>query len=1168
MRTLNYARARARELRLLVGSDPSGLLERLRTYIEASYALEILPVASGTMARSRGEITPSGVLKYDERLTLEELLEMLAHELGHLVLHERLTDSTVPPDPLLGSIYAESGAGAVARYSPRMFEEAQASAFATEFLCPSDEVMRAWRADSTATAASLAARYGVSTDVMRVQLAQAVYELIVSPSDEAAVMPRKGTVAYDESQLGAARHVGTPALVDAGPGTGKTATLVRRIRFAIEEHGAHPRQILVLTFSDEAARELHERIAREFGDGVADQMTIATFHGFGMTVLHYHGSEVGLGTDFTVLDEDAQAALINRLLGSVSCDLLITLRDPTITVDALVKHIGHCKDRLRDCDALAAELENWAPESDDESRAHAAAQQFLEVFRAYEQAKAAAQAVDFADLISLPIRILDARADVATAYRDKYPWVLVDEFQDVSRATSKLLAHLCGRKNPPWVVGDARQAIYRFRGAAPDNVSKFEEDFPNASRLELTRNYRSSAPVILAANELAALMETPGAAPDTVRERWTPAGDVLPLSDSPIRLATASSDAAERLAIAAQVQEWLTSGDVRPEEIAILARRNVDVREIILALGNIGITAAASGLLTAEGAAGDLASILTAVDAPRPSTPRLVYALGRGRFDRSVLNATVHALLHGEPSPSGEPKSPSASAADVGQLAAEVGNVLERLNGEARTADGFALLAAFLFDASVYLRRLLDAADSAERSMALVEIVSVLVLAGADRVTRPTWGTSVGPDAPTPSRLPNQSARSRRLSFAERLRVRLTGTTPVPIAPARRAGAVRVMTCHASKGLEFPCVIVAGQTLPTTETVYAWLPPAWRPAKQEDLDQADALLFVGVTRAKRALVVSHPASAGGGPRGRSKQTVPLLGRWEAWRSRDCIVWDGPGTTTSTVRVGLVWGGRPPARFSLRSLDGKTCTIATYLQDFVGLALPTSERPLYPIFVDVVRRALRAVVTTVHASGRSMSEGEADAVLDTVWSSDDFADHPHAALYRATARHMTRRFAARYTASNAKAEVLDPTPLFLDADGAPGVRLDLVGHIRYADGRVEALSFRPESLPIGKNGRVNWSELGGAARLSFVLLAMANTAITPRLFSGHDGLLLDFAWSQRKDSLPNEQSRMIAQRDAFQNGLFETTVSSFRCNSCTFRICCPVWIGATAPVSES
>src|SRR6185437_12714706 len=268
-------------------------------------------------------------------------------------------------------------------------------------------------------------------------LAHALHRLALGepPGDDSARV--RPAVECDDSQLAAARLRGRPVLVDAGPGTGKTATLIRRVQFALEECGAHPRQVLVLTFSNEAARELRDRIAGRFGEVVADKVTVATFHGFGMTLLHHHGGDVGLGTDFVLLDDDAVQELITSILGRVPCYRLLDLRKIEESVTAVARHIRHCKDRLRDCHALAATLAGWTPAPTDIAalEARQEAEELLGLYQEYERAKQAAQRVDFADLIMLPVRILERRPDVAAAYRERYPWVLVDEFQDVSRAT-------------------------------------------------------------------------------------------------------------------------------------------------------------------------------------------------------------------------------------------------------------------------------------------------------------------------------------------------------------------------------------------------------------------------------------------------------------------------------------------------------------------------------------------------------------------------------------------------------------------------------------------------------------------------------------------------------------------------------------------------------------
>ena len=402
--------------------------------------------------------------------------------------------------------------------------------------------------------------------------------------------------------------------------------------------------------------------------------------------------------------------------------------------------------------------------------------------------------VDFADLIALPIRILEEHPEVRATYAERFPWVIVDEFQDVTRATSRLLRALCGPANPPWTVGDARQSIYQFVGADPENVTAFATDFENAQTFALDVNYRSSPEIVAGANQLAELLEN-AEAPGAARARWISGTSTASLGDVPILIAEAATDAAEAEGVGAQITEWIERG-VLPGEIAVVCRRHVDVRNVILALSRRGIKAQASGVLTAEGAAGDLAAMLTLGDAPTGSIPRVAFALGRGRWTREQINATIGELLR---EVTGEADQGSCSTQSHGEterrdpLAAEVARIYEMLKCLRERTDGFDALASILFDDGGYLRRILDMDDTADRQMTLVEIVSVLSLATAYRATH----------------LDTLPAASR-LGFAERLRVRLTTTLPVPLSPRPRTDAVHVMTCHASKGLEFSCVAVVG----------------------------------------------------------------------------------------------------------------------------------------------------------------------------------------------------------------------------------------------------------------------------------------------------------------------------------------------------------------------
>ncbi len=265
----------------------------------------------------------------------------------------------------------------------------------------------------------------------------------------------------------------------------------------------------------------------------------------------------------------------------------------------------------------------------------------------------------------------------------------MDEYQDVSRATAILLQQLCGGDNPPWVVGDKRQSIFRFRGAAPENVDEFARDFPDAVKYSLGVNYRSCTEVVTSANGMARLMETPNRTMAGTGNYWQAAeSNPNSIGVRPVSIAVADSDQAEYEGIADQVQTWLRA-NIPPHDIVVLARRNIDVRDIALALGRRSIRAIASGLVTAEGAAGDLAAVVTLIDRPMASLPRLAFALGRGQFDTSTINAVIKNLR------SSFEETGSLNNGDVVKehpLAAEIQRAVNCLQEERFSGDAFTVI--------------------------------------------------------------------------------------------------------------------------------------------------------------------------------------------------------------------------------------------------------------------------------------------------------------------------------------------------------------------------------------------------------------------------------------------------------------------------------------------
>lgn len=1144
MRSLDSARAQAREQRALLDGAQGHLLERLERHLREGYRVRIHAVTREFLDGGRGEIDTSGArprLNYNRALDANpaKKLELFAHELGHLVLHKRLTGGGMPPDPLAGSAYLGEGAAGLARYNPRSREEAEATAFATEFVCPADQVFEHWQTTPGATGVTIAAEWGLSAELVRAQLAEGLYRFVVGAL--AANRDPDGESPTNPEQEHAAILKGVPLLVDAGPGTGKTKTLVRRIVHLLVEEGQPPESLLVLTFSREAADELRTRVARAIGNPeMAARIEIATFHEFGIRLLHEHGHLLELPERLPILDETVQRETVSRVLGRADCDAILKLKDLGATAEEAARHITYLKDRLFTPERLAEALPADPDALTDDGVRQAWA--LHAVYTAYEEEKTAAGVVDFADLILLPIRLLEENGELREALRRERRWVMVDEYQDVSRAVAVLLQNLCGPGNPPWVVGDARQAIYRFRGAAPENVQRFGEDFPGAVVQTLPWNYRSTEHIVAAANHLAALM-TDGVEPGSeVPAIWRSAVELAAVEGPPVVMVEADSDRAEYDAVVDLVRAWMQVDRAEPGEVAILARRNIDVRNIALALNRAKVPAVTTGLITAEGAAGDLAAVLSLLDAPRGAVPRLLFRFAPGRVASTVRSEAVRHVLS---TINAQGAFPAPDLPGAEGLVAELTGVIDDLSPLRFSGDGWDVLCEFLFGRGSYLREILLRVEDPEAALALEEILTSLGLAATHRFAHP-----------------GAECRPSRLGFAEHFRRALTEPAPGAIAPRGGTNAVRVMTCHASKGLEFPFVVVAGQSLPTRKRGYPWLPEALRPKSDDDALQADALLFVGVTRAQRAVAVSYARTASGTDKAKLRPLPSLLSRWKGSGAFPVLTRENGPAVKDTIRMGAVWGGALPASLSTYSF-GSNCIIRTYLEEHLGIDFPPGEVEIYPKFVWRVRRVLQRIVETAHRQGVRVDPAAADTLLTEEWPADDFEGHPHLAVFLPRAQAWVRAFAVEYDPLPFSGEVLEPEVVIVAGGEEHTVRGDLVANVRTPAGRLAVL-FRPDALKLDRKGEaVTWSTLKEPQRLPLVLLWGEDPHMRPYVFSGPAGRIYPYKWRDRKpeEALEEELAALQAAVEAQAAGQFEQLVSEYTCDDCPCRVSCPYWIGA-------
>src|SRR5262245_51867313 len=402
----------------------------------------------------------------------------------------------------------------------------------------------------------------------------------------------------NDEQRAAVTHEGGPLLIVAGAGTGKTTVITRRIAHLIAQRKARPEEILALTFTEKAAAEMEERVDTLVPYGYAD-VEISTFHAFGDRLVREHALEIGLPPDFRVLNRAEQVIFFRDRLFEFPLAHYRPLGDPARHIRAIMTLISRCKDEDISPEEYQAYVERVAadvPAADDyeEARERIAQQRELAAtYAKYQELMAREGCVDFGDQIVHVLKLLRARPNVRTNLQRRFKYVMVDEFQDTNHAQFELVKVLGARHGNVACVCDDDQAIYRWRGAAISNVLAFLDRYPEARQVVLTENYRSHQKVLDAAYRLIVNNN-----PDRLEVRSGISKHLTavrePEGPAPAHLhyetGTQESDAA-----AHAIRERVDAGEWRYDDVAILVRSNDDAEQFLRSLNLKGIPWTFSG---------------------------------------------------------------------------------------------------------------------------------------------------------------------------------------------------------------------------------------------------------------------------------------------------------------------------------------------------------------------------------------------------------------------------------------------------------------------------------------------------------------------------------------------------------------------------------------------
>ncbi len=626
-------------------------------------------------------------------------------------------------------------------------------------------------------------------------------------------------------------HEGSPLLIVAGAGSGKTAVLTRRIAYLIAARGVGVGQILAITFTNKAAAEMRERVVRLVGNR-ARAMWVSTFHSTCVRILRNQASLInGLNSNFSIYDADDS----RRLLQMIGRDLGLDIKrfSPRLLANA----ISNLKNELIDPDQAVADLSD---SSDELSRTVAS------VYGEYQRRLRTANALDFDDLIGETVGILQAFPQIAQYYRRRFRHVLVDEYQDTNHAQYVLVRELAGRGSdetapddvPPaelCVVGDADQSIYAFRGATIRNIEDFERDYPDAKTILLEQNYRSTQNILSAANSV--ISRNSGR-----REKrlWTDAG-----AGELIVGYVADNEHDEARFVAEEIDALADRSEITYNDVAVFYRTNNSSRSLEEVFIRAGIPYKVVGGVRfyERKEIRDMIAYLRVLDNPGDavSMRRILNTPRRGIGDRAEACVSVYAENTGSSfadalQAAAEGKVPMLNSRSEKAIAAFV-ELLDDLRG--RLDDDLGDLVESVLERSGYRRELESSTDPQElaRLDNLNELVSVAHEFSTDQANAAAALETEDEDVPDTGVL---------AAFLERVSL-VSDTDEIP---EHGAGVVTLMTLHTAKGLEFPVVFVTGWE----DGMFPHMRSLDDPT---ELSEERRLAYVGITRARQRLYVSR-----------------------------------------------------------------------------------------------------------------------------------------------------------------------------------------------------------------------------------------------------------------------------------------------------------------------
>nr|WP_296072161.1 DNA helicase PcrA [uncultured Actinoplanes sp.] len=725
--------------------------------------------------------------------------------------------------------------------------------------------------------------------------------------------PESLLVGLNGPQRDAVTHTGSPLLIVAGAGSGKTRVLTHRIAYLLAERGVHPGEIIAITFTNKAAGEMKERVAQLVGPR-ARLMWVSTFHSACVRILRAEHEHAGLKSTFSIYDADDSRRLMQLVARELDLD------PKRYTARGLAAQVSNLKNELIE------------PEEFKEKAKGPNERAVAEAYELYQRRLLEAHALDFDDIIMTTVHLFQSHPHVAEAYRRRFRHVLVDEYQDTNHAQYTLVRELVGEKGgevPPaelCVVGDADQSIYAFRGATIRNILEFERDYPDARTILLEQNYRSTQTILSAAN--AVIDRNTSRKP---KRLWSDQG-----AGEQIVGYVADTEHAEADWVAREIDRLTDNEGVRPGDVAVFYRTNAQSRVFEEVFIRVGLPYKVVGGVRfyERKEVRDALAYLRAVvnDDDTVSIRRVLNTPKRGIGDRA--EACIEALSSRDRISFGQALRHAKDAPGIATRAVNsIGDfvqLLDDLRELARTAPPEEVLESVL-QRSGLLSELEESLDPQDQGR--VENLQELVSVAREYTER------VEAQAEE-----DETQVATLAGFLEQVAL-VADADQIPNDDPDHQGVVTLMTLHTAKGLEFPVVFLTG----LEDGVF---PHMRALGDNTELEEERRLAYVGITRARQRLYLSRAVTRGAwgqpqyNPPSRfTDELPPELVRWER-TAGSYTSWSGTGGGVGgrgggdRSRGGGFSGGTPKAQqlASRLGIDGSKLATASELRQAPKVAV--------------------------------------------------------------------------------------------------------------------------------------------------------------------------------------------------------------------------------------